>query len=105
MDAWVVIEDREGRSHQVAAASDCTLMQLIRDAGLPISAVCGGCMSCATCHVYIDPETAWLPPPSPGETALLEATSAYDARRSRLACQIDLGPHASGFSVNLAPEE
>ena len=79
-------------------------MQLIRDARLPISAVCGGCMSFATCHVYIDPETALLPPPSPVETALLEATSAYDARRSRLACQISCRPELDGVRVEIAPE-
>ena len=28
-------------------------MEIIRDAGLPIEAACGGCAACATCHVLL----------------------------------------------------
>jgi 2Fe-2S ferredoxin len=36
-----------------------TVMEVIRDAGFDeLLALCGGCCSCATCHVYVDPAFA-----------------------------------------------
>ena len=45
--------DREGSSHELEAEEGLVLMEIIRDAGLPIEAACGGCAACATCHIYI----------------------------------------------------
>jgi len=65
---------------------------------------CGGACSCATCHVYIDPE--WVDrvgEKSVTEEALLE--EVCDARpNSRLSCQINVIDDLEGLVVRL-PEK
>ena len=100
------ILDRNGEPHRLGARAGDTVMEVLRDAGLPIEAVCGGCCVCATCHVYIAPE--WferLAPPGPGESALLEGCVHYRRGASRLGCQIALREADEGLALQLAPEE
>ena len=62
---------------------------------------CGGCCSCATCHVYIDPE--WLAPlgfPSPNESDMLAMVEDLRSN-SRLGCQIDITDELDGIIVRL----
>jgi 2Fe-2S ferredoxin len=50
---------------------------------------CGGCLSCATCHVYVD--AAWFSKtggPGDMEGDMLEITTAERKELSRLSCQI-----------------
>ena len=54
MSGKIEVYDREGKSHMLEAQEGLVLMEIIRDAGLPIEAACGGCAACATCHVYVD---------------------------------------------------
>ena len=62
---------------------------------------CGGCCSCATCHVYVDP--AWLDkvgPKSEVEEGLLE--EVMDGQpNSRLSCQITISDELDGLVVRL----
>jgi len=46
---------REGEAKEVEAENGLTLMEVIRDNGFDeLLALCGGCCSCATCHVHVD---------------------------------------------------
>ncbi len=78
-------------------------MEIIRDHGLAIKAECGGCLSCATCHVYVAHE--WLPklvPPTGEETSMLD--EAFEVRdNSRLSCQILMREDLDGLTIQLAP--
>lgn len=50
---------------------------------------CGGNLSCATCHVFVDPD--WMAKTGDVgdfEDAMLDATEAERADTSRLSCQI-----------------
>jgi 2Fe-2S ferredoxin len=50
---------------------------------------CGGDLSCATCHVFVEP--TWsdrLPAPSADELDMLEATAEEPTEHSRLSCQL-----------------
>jgi 2Fe-2S ferredoxin len=62
---------------------------------------CGGCLTCGTCHVYVDP--AWidkLEPPDEAEQALLECV--VDQRpNSRLSCQIVVSDALDGLVVHV----
>ncbi|OAN58454.1 2Fe-2S iron-sulfur cluster-binding protein [Sphingomonas sp. TDK1] len=94
-----------GAQTVVEAQDGLSVMEIIRDAGFEsLPAFCGGCCSCATCHVYVDPAfAALLPPISDDEDALLDGA---EQRRptSRLSCQIALGPALDGLVVEIAPD-
>ena len=87
------IETKTGQSLMKAAVS----------AGVDaIAADCGGCLTCATCHVYVD--SAWaerLAPPGRDELAMLEMTAAERRPTSRLSCQIVLAEALEGLTVDL----
>ena len=102
----VTVVDRAGRSHVIAAAAGRSLMETIRDAGLDdILALCGGCASCATCHVYVAPEWAGqLGEPGSDEEDLLDS-SEYRRAESRLSCQIPISAVLDGLHVTIAPED
>ncbi len=100
------VTDRTGQSCRLSAREGDTVMEVLRDAGLPIEAVCGGCCVCATCHVYIDPAwVAHLESPRRGEVAVLEGCRHYESATSRLGCQITLRAEDDGLALRLAPEE
>ncbi|MBN9593423.1 MAG: 2Fe-2S iron-sulfur cluster binding domain-containing protein [Alphaproteobacteria bacterium] len=81
-----------------------TVMEILRDAGLPITAECGGDCACATCHVYVDEEwAAKLPDKSDTETDMLDMALAVEAN-SRLSCQIICSDALDGIRVTVAPE-
>ncbi len=81
-------------------------METLRDAGLPVEAICGGCCSCATCHVYIDADwTSIAGPRTDDEDELLQTTEHMDPAFSRLGCQIPIEPKLDGLRLTLAPEE
>lgn len=66
-----------------------------------IEALCGGELSCATCHVYIDDRwQSKLDPPTEGEIEMLEYAVETDAR-SRLSCQIVMRPDLDGLIVHV----
>ncbi len=102
--ARIVVVDREGVEHELEAEIGWSLMEVIREAGLPIEAACGGCCACATCHVYVDPEwLAALPEPQDDENMMLD--EAFEVREnSRLSCQIRMTEALDGIRLTLAPE-
>jgi 2Fe-2S ferredoxin len=63
---------------------------------------CGGCLSCATCHVYVD--DAWYGKtggPNDMESDMLEITVAERKPTSRLSCQIKAGPELDGLILRV----
>jgi 2Fe-2S ferredoxin len=83
-----------------------SLTEAIREAGNDeLLALCGGCCSCATCHVHVDPAFAdRLPPIGADENDLLDSSDHRNAN-SRLSCQIKLAGDMDGLRVTLAPED
>jgi 2Fe-2S ferredoxin len=100
----IIATDRNGKEHVVEGRNDWSVMEILRDAGLPIAAECGGACACATCHVYVGEE--WLdrlPPRSNAETDMLDMALAVEPN-SRLSCQIICKPELDGIKVTIAPE-
>ncbi len=97
---------REGDETVIEGESGLSLMEAIRDAGIDeLLALCGGCCSCATCHVHVDPAFAdSLPPMSEDENDLLDSSDHRNAT-SRLACQIPLTDALAGLKVTIAKED
>lgn len=103
----IQVQDIDGRIHRVAGKPGQSVMRAVVDAGLQgIAADCGGCLTCATCHVFVAPEwTTRLPPPGPDERAMLEMTATPAEPSSRLSCQLVLGPELAGLSLRLPPTQ
>lgn len=101
------VTTRDGVAHTVEGHVGMSLMQNIRNAGIDeLQAICGGSVSCATCHVYVEnlPEDTRLPPKSRDEEDLLDA-SDYFEDNSRLSCQLVFGPQFDRVRVTIAPED
>ena len=76
------------------------MMAAVFDGIAAIEGVCGGCLSCATCHVYVD--EAWrdrLPAPSDDELRMLAEVAADRRPGSRLSCQIEMREDLAGLVV------
>jgi 2Fe-2S ferredoxin len=81
-------------------------MEALRDAGIDeLLALCGGCCSCATCHVRVSqPFSDKLPAMSDDENDLLDS-SEHRTDRSRLSCQLLVTDALEGLEVEIAPED
>lgn len=100
----VYATDREGELHALSARRGVTLMEILRDANLPVEAMCGGQCICATCHVYVDAHwLARLKPCNEAEQAMIEETGQC-LPTSRLACQVNYADSLDGLRLTLAPE-
>ena len=101
----ITVTDRDGGVHRVNAREGVSLMETLRELDYGVAAICGGMCSCATCHVYVDPEwVSKLPAPMSDERELLAELSHHEPN-SRLSCQIELTPALDGLRVTLAPDE
>ena len=104
--AQLTIVGRDGTEKTVDGKVGWSVMENIRDAGFDeLLALCGGCCSCATCHVHVDGD--WIGavgPPKRDEDDLLD-TSDHRVETSRLSCQIEFRPELDGLRVQIAPED
>ena len=102
----LTVVTRDGNASDVEGESGLSVMEVLRENGFDeVLALCGGCLSCATCHVHVDPD--WierLPAMQPDEDDLLD-TSDHRVPTSRLSCQIKFGPELDGLKVRIAPED
>lgn len=96
----------DGTETLVDAKPGTTMMEVLRDHGFDdLLALCGGCCSCATCHVYVEagPETLQTAT-NPDENDLLDS-SDYRQANSRLSCQIQITEDLDAIRVRLAPAD
>ena len=101
----VRVIDRDGVEREVSAPSGSVLMEPLRDMENGVAAICGGMCSCATCHVYVDPDwQARLPAIMSDERELLSELTHYQ-ENSRLSCQLEFTAELSGLRVKIAPDE
>ncbi|HET8727948.1 MAG TPA: 2Fe-2S iron-sulfur cluster-binding protein [Alphaproteobacteria bacterium] len=99
----ILVTDQTGEEHELEGLEGWRVMEVIRDWGLDIKAECGGSCTCATCHVWVDPE--WygrLPGPSEDEEDLIFST-VDQKPTSRLSCQILLNDELDGLKVTIVP--
>lgn len=96
------VTDQTGVEHALEGLEGWRVMEVIRDWGLDIKAECGGAMSCATCHVYVDKD--WLDAvgaPSDEEEDMLDSVGDVKSN-SRLSCQILCRDDLDGLKLTLA---
>jgi len=100
----IVATDRKGETREIEGRDGWSVMEILRDAGLPIAAECGGACACATCHVFVT--DGWyekLTPPSDAEVDMLDMALGVEPT-SRLSCQIVCADDLDGIKVTVAPE-
>jgi 2Fe-2S ferredoxin len=101
----VYVVDRDGKEYQLAGRERASLMEILKQGGLSLEALCGGSCVCSTCHVYVDPD--WLDklsPPIENETDTLEYEGEGIKPNSRLSCQIQWHEDLDGIRLVVAPE-
>jgi ferredoxin, 2Fe-2S len=95
-----------GTEKEIEAQNGLSVMEIIRDAGFDeLLALCGGCCSCATCHVHIDASsTPSIAAISEDENDLLDSSS-HRNEHSRLSCQVPFSDAMDGLRVVIAEED
>jgi 2Fe-2S ferredoxin len=95
----ITVFDPAGNAHELDAPEGDSLMHVVRMNSIDgIVAECNGNAACATCHIYLDDESAGkLPPPEEHEAEMLEFTAAESRPTSRLSCQVKICPSLQGM--------
>lgn len=96
----------DGEEKKVDAPEGLSVMEIAQKNRIDqIEGACGGCMACATCHVYVHPK--WWQKALPEDGARSEEEEdmldlAFDVRdNSRLGCQIRISDELDGLVVAL----
>ncbi len=97
---WKLVD---GREITLDVPEGQSLMEAATQRGVPgIIGECGGSMSCATCHVVVDPVWAIRTgEPGPFEEDMLDITEAERQPTSRLSCQLKMSTELDGIVVNV----
>lgn len=93
----------DGTVNRAEATEGQSVMQAAISNLIPgVFAECGGELSCATCHVFVDEKWAGkIPQISEEEASMLEVTSEEPSVNSRLCCQIRLDTSMDGLVVHI----
>jgi 2Fe-2S ferredoxin len=104
--AKLTIVTRDGEEKTVEGEDGLSVMEVIRDNGFDeLLALCGGCCSCATCHIHVDEQwLAKLPEVSGDEDDLLDS-SDHRKPNSRLSCQVPFSAALHDLRVTNAPQD
>ncbi|KFZ31665.1 reductase [Pseudidiomarina salinarum] len=98
----VIFIDPRGAQFEVDVEVGENVMQAAVDNMIDgILGECGGVLSCATCHCYVDPD--WqdkLPPASEQEEDMLDMV-VDPKENSRLSCQLEMTEELDGLVVRL----
>ena len=93
----------DGSVRSIEAANGRNLMEIaILNNMRGVDGECGGCCSCATCHVYVDERYLdKLPEPDEMEGELLEGVASERRANSRLGCQVIVSDALDGMQVGI----
>lgn len=97
------ITDHQGAVTSIDGKIGKTLMEVATVKNIHgIAADCGGLMTCATCHVFVqEPFASQLGTADAEELAMLAFTAVQRQPNSRLSCQITLSADLNGLAVTL----
>ena len=102
----ITFNTHDNNSHTIDVQNGLTVMEGAIQNDIPgIDADCGGGMSCATCHVYVNDE--WLDKlqiKEDGEEDMLDM--AFEPKKnSRLSCQLIVSDALDGLVVNIPSKQ
>lgn len=100
----VQFTDAEGTTRLIEANAGDSVMETAVRNGVPgIVAECGGSLSCATCHVFVDEsQLDQLPEMDEMEDEMLYGAAVDREDNSRLSCQI---PITEGMDLKVTTPE
>ena len=102
----IYLTDIYGQEHVIEGQPGLKIMEILREYEFGVIASCGGFLSCATCHVYVDPEwIAQLPEMQFDERELVSMLTTFREGSSRLSCQVPFTEALDGIRLRVAPEE
>ena len=91
----LIVTNRDGETNEIEVEDGLTVMEAIRDNGYDeLLALCGGCCSCATCHVYVEEGADAMNEAEEDEEDRVEEAPGLQIN-SRLACQCILKKNQS----------
>jgi len=97
----VTFIEQDGNELEIDSPNGLSLMEIARKNGVAIEGACGGCLSCSTCHVIVDPE--WMESigkKTEKEEDILDLVFGLK-KTSRLGCQILMSDKLDGLRVAL----
>ena len=98
--ALLRVVDRDGVEHEVEAKTGLKVMENLRELDYGVAAICGGMCSCATCHVYVDPDwQARLPAMMSDERELLVGAVRITRRTRACPASWSSPPSSPGLRV------
>ena len=102
----ITYRTQDDKTHIIDVQNGLTVMEGAIQNDIPgIDADCGGGMSCATCHVYVNEE--WLdklPEKEDGEEDMLDM--AFEPKKnSRLSCQLIVSDILEGLVVSIPSKQ
>lgn len=99
----IEVEDTNGKVRQLEVSENPTgnLMEILTEENFDVPAICGGMISCGTCHVHILSGFDKLEPPEEDEAFLVESLDNY-TEQSRLSCQVFLTDELDGAKIKVA---
>jgi 2Fe-2S ferredoxin len=97
--AKITWKTEDGNEISADVKDGLNLMEAAIENDVPdVDGDCGGCLSCATCHVFVD--DAWLEKTGEVddvEDTMLEMTDVERRDNSRLSCQLIASPELDGL--------
>lgn len=94
--------DSNGDHHEVEALDGASIMETAVDNGIEgIIGDCGGLLSCATCHCYLDDKALEVAPPISEDEEYMLDTVLERTEKSRLGCQVALTEEMDGITVTV----
>jgi 2Fe-2S ferredoxin len=99
----ITFVEPDGTTRAIDAVSGLTVMEnAVRHDIAGIAATCGGCCTCATCHVVVAPEWSEIAgAPSPEESEILAFADSCPEAGSRLSCQLRMSELLDGIVVRV----
>jgi 2Fe-2S ferredoxin len=101
--AKITWKTEDGNEISADVKDGLNLMEAAIENDVPdVDGDCGGCLSCATCHVFVD--DAWLGKTGKVddvEDTMLEMTDVERRDNSRLSCQLVASPELDGLVLHV----
>lgn len=98
---------QDGSETSLDAREGDSVMEIAVKNGVKgIVAECGGACSCATCHVYVEPEFMQaVGEANDLEDDMLDGAESDRLENSRLSCQIKMNDSLDGLRVRIPPRQ